>query len=243
MKILENTHQFKTIDQFDILNAGLIVAEKDFDKALKKAHDFQSSRVGAAQIPNVSWEDVGGLISIKNDIMDTIQLPIDHPELFNKNMKKRSGILLFGPPGTGKTLLAKAIATSLSLTFLSIKGPELINSYVGESEAAVRRVFARAYAARPCVIFFDEIDSIAPKRGDKGDGGGVMDRVVSQLLAELDALHNGQYQKIIYFKNVNDLHIYVYIYKKLLILLQDLWVMIKMVNKLKYEYCLDFSRC
>ena len=99
-----------------------------------------------------------------------------------------TGILLYGPPGTGKTLLAKAVATSCSLNFFSVKGPELLNMYIGESEANVRRVFQRARDARPCVIFFDELDSVAPKRGAHGDSGGVMDRIVSQLLAELDGI-------------------------------------------------------
>lgn len=102
------------------------------------------------------------------------------------------GILLYGPPGTGKTLLAKAIATSCSLNFFSVKGPELLNMYIGESEANVRRVFQRARDAKPCVIFFDELDSVAPKRGEKGDSGGVMDRIVSQLLAELDGMSEGK---------------------------------------------------
>lgn len=101
------------------------------------------------------------------------------------------GILLYGPPGTGKTLLAKAVATSCSLNFFSVKGPELLNMYIGESEANVRRVFQRARDAKPCVIFFDELDSVAPKRGNHGDSGGVMDRIVSQLLAELDGISGG----------------------------------------------------
>src|SRR6201992_3109619 len=101
------------------------------------------------------------------------------------------GILLYGPPGTGKTLLAKAVATSFSLNFFSVKGPELLNMYIGESEANVRRVFQRARDARPCVVFFDELDSVAPKRGNQGDSGGVMDRIVSQLLAELDGMSGG----------------------------------------------------
>ena len=143
------------------------------------------------QIPKVTWDDVGGLQNVKKDILDTIQLPLEHPELFASGMKKRSGILLFGPPGTGKTLVAKAIATTLSLNFLSVKGPELLNMYVGESEANVRRVFQRARDARPCVVFFDELDSVAPKRGAKGDSGGVMDRIVSQILAELDGVGDG----------------------------------------------------
>lgn len=102
------------------------------------------------------------------------------------------GILLYGPPGTGKTLLAKAVATSCSLNFFSVKGPELLNMYIGESEANVRRVFQRARDAKPCVIFFDELDSVAPKRGNQGDSGGVMDRIVSQLLAELDGMAEGK---------------------------------------------------
>lgn len=101
------------------------------------------------------------------------------------------GVLLYGPPGTGKTLLAKAVATSCSLNFFSVKGPELLNMYIGESEANVRRIFQRARDAKPCVIFFDELDSIAPKRGNQGDSGGVIDRIVSQLLAELDGMSVG----------------------------------------------------
>jgi len=113
---------------------------------------------------------------------------MEHPELFADGVRKRSGILLYGPPGTGKTMLAKAVATSCSLNFFSVKGPELLNMYIGESESNVRRVFQRARDASPCVIFFDELDSIAPARGNQGDSGGVMDRIVSQLLAELDSI-------------------------------------------------------
>ncbi|XP_074204848.1 peroxisome biogenesis factor 6 isoform X1 [Camelus bactrianus] len=143
------------------------------------------------RIPSVSWHDVGGLQEVKKEILETIQLPLEHPELLSLGLR-RSGLLLHGPPGTGKTLLAKAVATECSLTFLSVKGPELINMYVGQSEENVREVFARARAAAPCIIFFDELDSLAPSRGRSGDSGGVMDRVVSQLLAELDGLHSTQ---------------------------------------------------
>lgn len=134
---------------------------------------------------------MGGLQEVKREILETIQLPLEHPELLALGLR-RSGLLLHGPPGTGKTLLAKAVATECSLTFLSVKGPELINMYVGQSEENVREVFARARAAAPCVIFFDELDSLAPSRGRSGDSGGVMDRVVSQLLAELDGLHSSR---------------------------------------------------
>jgi len=160
----------------------------DFSTALTHARASFATSIGAPKIPSVAWSDVGGLASVKDAIMETIQLPLSRPELFATGMKKRSGILLYGPPGTGKTLLAKAIATEFSLNFFSIKGPELLNMYIGESEANVRRVFQRARDARPCVVFFDELDSVAPKRGNQGDSGGVMDRIVSQLLAELDGM-------------------------------------------------------
>ena len=163
----------------------------DFDQAISRARSTFSDSIGAPKIPNVTWKDVGGLADQKSSIMETISLPLTHPELFSKGMRKRSGILFYGPPGTGKTLLAKAIATEFSLNFFSVKGPELLNMYIGESEANVRRVFQRARDARPCVVFFDELDSVAPKRGNQGDSGGVMDRIVSQLLAELDGMSSG----------------------------------------------------
>ncbi|KAJ1488930.1 P-loop containing nucleoside triphosphate hydrolase protein, partial [Baffinella frigidus] len=139
-------------------------------------------------VPNVSWDDVGGLEDVKREILDTVELPLKHPELFESGLKQRSGVLLYGPPGTGKTLLAKAVATECALSFLSVKGPELISMYIGESEKNIRQVFKRAREAAPCVIFFDELDSLAPNRGRGADSGGVMDRVVSQLLAEMDGM-------------------------------------------------------
>ncbi|KAG6910884.1 hypothetical protein DXG01_006567 [Tephrocybe rancida] len=174
-----------------IAHAGVALTAADFEIALSKSRASYSESIGAPQIPNVTWDDVGGLAHVKSEILDTIQLPLEHPELFFDGLKKRSGILLYGPPGTGKTLLAKAVATSCSLNFFSVKGPELLNMYIGESEANVRRVFRRARDAKPCVIFFDELDSVAPKRGNQGDSGGVMDRIVSQLLAELDGMSAG----------------------------------------------------
>ena len=168
------------------------VAKADFEIAVEAARKNFADAIGAPKIPNVSWDDVGGLENVKEAVMETIQLPLERPELFAKGMKKRSGILFYGPPGTGKTLLAKAIATEFSLNFFSVKGPELLNMYIGESEANVRRVFQRARDARPCVVFFDELDSVAPKRGNQGDSGGVMDRIVSQLLAELDGMSDGE---------------------------------------------------
>lgn len=180
----------------DILLAGgdgaRGVTKADFDTAVEAARKNFADSIGAPKIPNVGWDDVGGLTNVKDALIETIQLPLERPELFAKGMKKRSGILFYGPPGTGKTLLAKAIATEFSLNFFSVKGPELLNMYIGESEANVRRVFQRARDARPCVVFFDELDSVAPKRGNQGDSGGVMDRIVSQLLAELDGMNGGE---------------------------------------------------
>ncbi|XP_047413344.1 peroxisome biogenesis factor 6 isoform X1 [Sciurus carolinensis] len=176
-------------DEGELCAAGFPLLAEDFGQALEQLQTAHSQAVGAPKIPSVSWHDVGGLQEVKKEILETIQLPLEHPELLSLGLR-RSGLLLHGPPGTGKTLLAKAVATECSLTFLSVKGPELINMYVGQSEENVREVFSRARAAAPCIIFFDELDSLAPSRGRSGDSGGVMDRVVSQLLAELDGLHS-----------------------------------------------------
>lgn len=175
-------------EEEDIATVGTVVQQDHFVKALDQLQEAHSDTIGAPKIPDVSWDDVGGLADVKSEILDTIQLPLQYPELLAAGLR-RSGILFYGPPGTGKTLLAKAIATECSLNFLSVKGPELINMYVGQSEQNVRDVFERARSATPCVIFFDELDSLAPNRGRSGDSGGVMDRVVSQLLAELDGLN------------------------------------------------------
>ncbi|XP_077244463.1 peroxin 6 [Tasmannia lanceolata] len=164
--------------------------KEDLVKALERSKKRNASALGTPKVPNVKWEDVGGLEDVKKSILDTVQLPLLHKDLFSSGLRKRSGVLLYGPPGTGKTLLAKAVATECSLNFLSVKGPELINMYIGESEKNVRDIFEKARSARPCVIFFDELDSLAPARGASGDSGGVMDRVVSQMLAEIDGLND-----------------------------------------------------
>lgn len=182
-----------TLDKLIAIGNGGVIQwiPEDFAQAINEARNQFSDSIGAPRIPTVKWEDVGGMDFVKGEILDTIDMPLKHPELFQSGVKKRSGILFYGPPGTGKTLLAKAIATNFSLNFFSVKGPELLNMYIGESEANVRRVFQRARDAKPCVIFFDELDSVAPKRGNQGDSGGVMDRIVSQLLAELDGMSGG----------------------------------------------------
>ncbi|KAK0133428.1 Peroxisome assembly factor 2 [Merluccius polli] len=177
--------------EVDLCSSGVKIQLQDFTSALKTLQDMQAQAVGAPKIPSVRWQDVGGLQEVKQEILNTVQLPLQRPELLSLGLH-RVGLLLYGPPGTGKTLLAKAVATECSMTFLSVKGPELINMFVGQSEENIREVFSRARSAAPCVVFFDELDSLAPSRGRSADSGGVMDRVVSQLLAELDALHSSK---------------------------------------------------
>ncbi|KAF5299683.1 hypothetical protein FQA39_LY11478 [Lamprigera yunnana] len=166
-----------------------VLQQDDFDSGLDLMQSRYSQSLGVPKIQKVQWSDVGGLSDVKREIVKTINLPLQHPELLRNIGLKRTGILLYGPPGTGKTLIAKAVATECNLCFLSVKGPELLNMYVGQSEQNIRDVFERAREASPCIIFFDELDSLAPNRGISGDSGGVMDRVVSQLLAEMDGLN------------------------------------------------------
>jgi SpoVK/Ycf46/Vps4 family AAA+-type ATPase len=151
----------------------------------------QPSGAASVTVPTTRWSDVGGLEHVKEAVVETIEYPLRFPQLFSSGGKRRSGLLFWGPPGTGKTLVAKAVATECGLNFLSVKGPELLDSYVGESERNVRMVFENAREHSPCVIFFDELDSLAPSRGRGADSGGVMDRVVSQLLSEMDGMHSG----------------------------------------------------
>lgn len=196
IKSIVQTAKAKCMDNFDPFRLmcnrhNMLISMESLRYAISMARDEFSTSIGAPKIPNVTWDDIGGVDLVKGEIMDTIDMPLRHPELFASGMKKRSGILFYGPPGTGKTLMAKAIASNFSLNFFSVKGPELLNMYIGESEANVRKVFQRARDAKPCVIFFDEIDSVAPKRGNQSDSGGVMDRIVSQLLAELDGMSSG----------------------------------------------------
>ena len=140
------------------------------------------------EIPDVSWEDVGGLEEIKQELIETVQWPLQHAELFKiAATRPAKGILLSGPPGTGKTLLAKALAKESQVNFIAVKGPELLSQWVGASEKGIREVFRKAKQAAPCILFFDEIDSLVPARGHSGDSG-VTQRVVSQLLTELDGI-------------------------------------------------------
>ncbi|WVR04818.1 hypothetical protein IAU60_001830 [Kwoniella sp. DSM 27419] len=148
-------------------------------------------RETVVEIPTTTWNDIGGLENVKRELQETVQYPVEHPEKFLKyGMSPSKGVLFYGPPGTGKTMLAKAIANECQANFISIKGPELLTMWFGESEANVRDVFDKARAAAPCVMFFDELDSIAKSRGGSGgDSGGASDRVLNQILTEMDGMN------------------------------------------------------
>ncbi len=140
------------------------------------------------EVPTVRWDDIGGLEDVKQQLREAVEWPLKHPEFFRElGIDPPKGILLYGPPGTGKTLLAKAVATESEANFIGVRGPEVLSKWVGESEKAVREIFRKARQAAPCVVFFDEIDSIAPRRGQRFDSG-VTDRIVNQLLTEMDGL-------------------------------------------------------
>ena len=141
-------------------------------------------------MPNVTWDDIGGLEAVKRELQEVVQYPVNFPEKFEKfGMSPSKGVLFYGPPGCGKTLLAKAIANECQANFISIKGPELLTMWFGESESNVRELFDKARGASPCVLFFDELDSIARARGGSGgDAGGAGDRVINQILTEMDGV-------------------------------------------------------
>merc|ERR1712216_556307 len=147
-------------------------------------------RETVVEVPNVTWDDIGGLEATKKELQETVQYPVMYPEQFAKfGMSPSRGVLFYGPPGCGKTLLAKAIANECQSNFISIKGPELLTMWFGESEANVREIFDKARQSAPCVLFFDELDSIANQRGSSGgDAGGAADRVLNQLLTEMDGM-------------------------------------------------------
>ena len=171
----------------DVLDA-LRVTEDDFKQA-RKGIEPSALREVFVEVPDTNWEQVGGLETTKERLRETIQWPLEYPEVFESmDLDAAKGVLLYGPPGTGKTLLAKAVANEAESNFISIKGPELLNKFVGESEKGVREVFSKARENAPTVIFFDEIDSIAGERGRQANDSGVGERMVSQLLTELDGL-------------------------------------------------------
>ncbi len=165
----------------------LKVTKADFMEALKLVHPTLMREV-LVEVPEVKWEDIGGLEDVKQQLREAVEWPLKAPEVFEKmGIRPPRGILLYGPPGCGKTLLAKAVATESGANFIAVKGPEILSKWVGESEKAIREIFRRARQVAPTVVFFDEIDSIAPARGVRHDSG-VTDRIVNQLLAELDGI-------------------------------------------------------
>ena len=173
----------------DVLNS-IQVTENDFKEAIKGIEPSALREV-FVEVPDVTWGDVGGLEDTKERLRETIQWPLEYPEVFDQlDMEAAKGVLMYGPPGTGKTLLAKAVANESESNFISIKGPELLNKFVGESEKGVREVFSKARENAPTIVFFDEIDSIATERGKNSGDSGVGERVVSQLLTELDGLES-----------------------------------------------------
>ncbi|KAL7419138.1 AAA ATPase cdc48 [Cryptotrichosporon argae] len=177
-----------TIDA-EVLDS-LGVTQENFRFALG-VNNPSALRETVVEIPTTSWNDIGGLEKVKRELQETVQYPVEHPEKFLKyGMSPSKGVLFYGPPGTGKTMLAKAIANECQANFISIKGPELLTMWFGESEANVRDVFDKARAAAPCVMFFDELDSIAKARGGShGDAGGASDRVLNQILTEMDGMN------------------------------------------------------
>eukprot|EP01083_Nonionella_stella_P080446 221105_1 len=187
--------QMDVIDiEDEVIDAAILdamsVGQHHFDEALGLVNP-SSLRETVVQIPDVKWDDIGGLEKTKKDLIEMVQYPIEYPDIYLKYGQSPSrGALLWGPPGCGKTLLAKAIASECAANFISIKGPELLTMWFGESEANVRNIFDKARTASPCILFFDELDSIARARGGGGgDAGGAGDRVMNQLLTEMDGIN------------------------------------------------------
>ena len=171
----------------DILKE-LKVTMKDFMEAMKIVRPTLIREI-FVEVPEVHWDDIGGLEEVKQELREAVEWPLKYPKVFEEmGITPPRGVLLFGPPGTGKTLLAKAVATESGANFIAVRGPEILSKWVGESEKAVRRIFERARQVAPAVVFFDEIDAIAPARGYRHDTSGVTDRIVNQLLTEMDGI-------------------------------------------------------
>ncbi|HEV51219.1 MAG TPA: AAA family ATPase, partial [Thermoprotei archaeon] len=163
------------------------VQNSDFETALRMIQP-SALREFYVEVPEAHWEDVGGLDEVKQRLKEAVEWPLKHPDYFQSmGIQPVKGVLLYGPPGTGKTLLAKVVATESEANFISVKGPEVLNKWVGESERAIRDIFRKARQSAPCVIFFDELDAIAPVRGQSFDSG-VTERIVNQLLSEMDGI-------------------------------------------------------
>ena len=170
------------------LLASMVVKNEHFKVAMTKCQP-SSLRDKAVEMPDTSWDDVGGLLDVKREMVETLQFPLKYAAKYTRfGMQPSKGMLLYGPSGCGKTLVAKAIANEVKSNFISVKGPELLSMWFGESESNVRELFNKARGAAPCILFFDEIDSIAKKRGGNGGGGEAGDRIVNQILTEIDGV-------------------------------------------------------
>jgi transitional endoplasmic reticulum ATPase len=192
MRALRRIKETEKIDFDNEISTEILekirITKEDFREALKEVRPSALREV-LVQTPNVTWDDVGGLESLKEELRESIEWPLKHKEAFDYvDVKTPKGILLHGPPGTGKTLIAKAVAKMTESNFISIKGPELLSKWVGESEKGVREIFRKARQAAPCIIFFDEVDAIVPRRGSGSSGSHVTENVVSQILTEIDGL-------------------------------------------------------
>ncbi|ORX78441.1 AAA-domain-containing protein [Anaeromyces robustus] len=185
-RALRNHDNLLNRDESDNMDIDIKVSFEDMNAAFKEVRPSAMREI-MLEVPKVSWEDIGGQDEIKQKLKESVEWPLQHPESFIRlGIRPPKGILLYGPPGCSKTLMAKALATEAGLNFIAVKGPELFSKWVGESEKAVREVFKKARAASPSIVFFDEIDSLAVRRG--GDETSVADRVLSQLLSELDGI-------------------------------------------------------
>jgi len=172
----------------------LVVDNSHFSHALSVC-DPSTLRDNKVEVPDIKWEDIGGLEETKRELQEMVRYPIEHRHLFERfGMQASRGVLFYGPPGCGKTLMAKAIANECGANFISVKGPELLNMWFGGSEANVRNLFDKARAASPCILFFDEMDSIARSRGGGAGGGSseTSDRVINQILSEIDGMGSGK---------------------------------------------------
>jgi transitional endoplasmic reticulum ATPase len=178
------------LDEEDIppsLIDRMIIKREDFRGALNEVSPSAMREV-LVELPKISWDDVGGLDDAKGQVQESVEWPMNSPEKFERmGVSPPSGVLLYGPPGTGKTLMAKAVANETDANFISVRGPQLLSKWVGESEKAIRQTFRKARQVAPTVMFFDELDSLAPGRGGE-TGSNVSERVVNQLLTELDGL-------------------------------------------------------
>jgi transitional endoplasmic reticulum ATPase len=188
-RILPEINMEQSKIPIEILNK-IKITNDDFENALK---EVQPSAIREVQVqrPNIKWEDIGGLTKIKEELTESIEWPLKHADLFTQaDIVPPKGLLLYGPPGTGKTMIAKAVATTSEANFISIKGPELLSKWVGESERGIREIFRKARQASPSIIFFDELDAVAPRRGRSEGDAHVTERVISQMLTEMDGLED-----------------------------------------------------